>query len=255
MRQEQAPHLKPPLPSPLVRCQALLQGGGSPLKVMVWERVCMFGMLAGASVSLLAATVVRTVLTWCLRSLKSGPCAGFTVPRVQNKHVSSTHPETKSNLHHVSEYPLGLLIESYSALSTASRSLHSPDRALKQTSQEGERFISQGNLLVLNKRINEINIPSRHTNFRWLWDRLILFGFISKAAQTKEILDAFAVALTVSGSVWVERDISILRDAHSLLIKMHCHRQRESLGRIRSDWDWCRWELGRLPWKATHERI
>lgn len=81
-------------------------------------------------------------------SLKPGLCAAFTVPQVQNKHVSSTHPETKSNLHHVSEYPLGLLIASHCALSSASGLLHSPDSIMPHRSKDGECFISQGNLIM-----------------------------------------------------------------------------------------------------------
>lgn len=60
----------------------------------------------------------------------------FTVTQLQNKHVSSPHPETTGNLHHVSEYPLGPLIDFYCVLSTASRSL--PSLVLQQRSQDWE---------------------------------------------------------------------------------------------------------------------
>lgn len=140
MKPGQAPHLKPSLPSLLARCQAPQQGGGSPLKATVWECVCALWAVGvgGGEPSLVAPTVVRRALTWCLPSLKSGPYAVLTVTQLQNKHVSSTHPETTGNLHHVSEYPLGPLIDFYCVSTTASRSLHSPDSSLWEKSQDRE---------------------------------------------------------------------------------------------------------------------
>lgn len=146
MRRGQAPHLThppPPLPPFALSWWGARLCGRVVGPLWRWwcESVCAhFKHVGRAKPSLVAPTVVRKVLTWCLPSLICGPCTGFTVPRVQNKHVSSTHPETKRNLHHVSEYPLGLLIHSHCALFTASHSLHLPDNVLQHKYQDRECF-------------------------------------------------------------------------------------------------------------------
>lgn len=175
----------------------------------------------------------------------------FTITRVQNKHVSSTHPETAGNLHHVSEYPLGPLIDFYCVLSTASRSLHSP--VLQQRSQDGECFISQGNkpLWVLNN--SEMNWTSLFVA-QTPDDCKTPSSCLDLQSQTKR--DPWCLCCCTEGfrkNEW--KEIFQSYETHSPLIKMYYHRQREALGRLRSDWDWCRWEVGWLPQKATHERI
>lgn len=109
MRQSQAPHLKKKktlLASPLARCQALQQAGGSPPKATVWECVCITsgerwwtfvsGSLCGEESSDVMSPVSRSL----------GPYAVLTCAQLQNKHGSSAFPETTGNLRHVPEYPL-----------------------------------------------------------------------------------------------------------------------------------------------------
>lgn len=104
---------QPPLPSPLAWCQAQqpkaagwrvgAEGDGVWARASV--RVCeRYEHVGGGETSLVAPIVVRSRLTWCLPSLMCETCPVFPVTQLQNKHVSSTHPETTGNLGHVSEY-------------------------------------------------------------------------------------------------------------------------------------------------------
>lgn len=125
-------------------------------------------------------------------------------------------------------------MEFYFDLSIASCSLNSPDSVLQQRSQNellhvssprgvytsfNNTYTSETSLFVTQTLHNYetasycLDLPTQPRRLRVIFDAEIF-----RKCEWKAIFQSY--------------------ETHSVLIKMYYHREREALGRIRSDWDW-----------------
>lgn len=169
-----------------------------PLRRQRCESVCALQAASVGEPSLVAPSVVRRALTWCLPSLEVWGLTLCFSAQLQNKHGSSAFPETTGNLRHVPEYPL---IGRYCFIHCQSNS--STDGVFSVLSNKETTRAS-------------LSVPS-------LWDGLILFGFTNAATQTKRNPRCCCCCAEASRKHGC-REIFHCNEKHSFPIKIYNHR-------------------------------